>query len=198
VQIGQIISSGISNVGGGTRVMVISDIIRLFVLASVDESDIGKVEVEQKVIITADAFPGRGFLGKVERIAAKGIEISNVVTFEVKIEVLGKDRSLLKPGMTANVEIIVAEKEKVLLVPSEAVLRKKREHVVRVMKDDGSVEERFVQTGISDGVVTEIISGLIQGEIVAYRRGEARSRWRTDRSRRSLTSGRGMRMMMGR
>jgi HlyD family secretion protein len=198
VQIGQIISSGISNVGGGTRVMVISDIIRLFVLASVDESDIGKVEVEQKVIITADAFPGRGFLGKVERIAAKGIEISNVVTFEVKIEVLGKDRSLLKPGMTANVEIIVAEKEKVLLVPSEAVLRKKREHVVRVMKDDGSVEERFVQTGISDGVVTEIISGLIQGEIVAYRRGEARSRWRTDRSRRSLTSGREMRMMMGR
>ena len=198
VQIGQIISSGISNVGGGTRVMVISDVIRLFILASVDESDIGKVELGQKVIITADALPERGFLGKVERIAAKGIEISNVVTFEVKIEVLGKDRSLLKPGMTANVEIIVAEKENVLLVPSEAVLRKKREHVVGVMKDDGSVEERFVRTGISDGVVTEIISGLHQGEIVAYRRGEARSRWRTDQSRRSLTSGRGMRMMMGR
>jgi len=198
VQIGQIISSGISNVGGGTRVMVISDIGRLFVLASVDESDIGRVILGQKVIITVDAFPGRGFIGKVERIAAKGVEIANVVTFEVKIEVFGNNRSLLKPGMTANVEIIVAEKEDALLVPSEAVLRKKQEHFVRVMRDDGSVEERFVHTGIGDGVVTEIISGLSQGEIVAYHRGEARSRWRADQSRRSLNSGRGMRMMLGR
>lgn len=197
VQSGQIISSGISNVGGGTRVMLLSDLARLFILASVDESDIGKVELGQKVIITADAFPEQRFFGKIERIATKGINISNVVTFEVKIEVLGRKKSLLKPEMTANVEIIVGEKEEALLVPSEAVLRKKREHFVRVMKDDGSVEKRPVQAGMSDGVVTEITSGLNQGDTVAYRKGEARSRWRTDRSRRSLSSRRGMRMMMG-
>jgi len=123
--------------------------------------------------------------------------VSNVVTFEVKIEVGGRDKLLLKPEMTANVEIIVAEKEEALLVPSEVVLLKKHEHFVRVKKDDGSVEERRVQTGISDGVVTEITSGLNQGDTVAYRKGEARSLWRTDQSRRSLSSSRAMRIMIG-
>jgi len=197
VQSGQIISSGISNVGGGTRVMVLSDLTRLFILASVDESDIGRVQLGQKVIITADAFPGKRFFGEIERIATKGINVSNVVTFEVKIEVGGRDKLLLKPEMTANVEIIVAEKEEVLLVPSEAVLLKKHEHFVRVKKDDASLEERPVQTGISDGVVTEITSGLNQGDTVAYRKGEARSLWRTDQSRRSLSSSRAMRIMIG-
>jgi len=197
VQSGQIISSGISNVGGGTSVMLLSDLSHLFILASVDESDIGKVALEQKVIITADAFPGKHFFGKIERIATKGVNVSNVVTFEVKIEVQGKNKLLLKPEMTANVEIIVAEKEGVLLVPSEAVLQEKGGHLVRLKKDDGSLEERPVQVGITDGVVIEIISGLHQGDTVVYRKGEARSRWRTDQSRRNLSSGRGMRMMIG-
>jgi hypothetical protein len=65
------------------------------------------------------------------------------------------------------------------------------------MKDDGTVKELPVQTGINDGVVTEITSGLNQGDTVVYRKGEIRSRWRTDQSRRSLTSRRGMQMMMG-
>lgn len=197
VQSGQIISSGIDNVGGGTRVMVLSDLSRLFILASVDESYIGKVELGQKVIITADAFPGKRFFGKIDRIATKGINVSNVVTFEVKIEVRERNRSLLKPEMTANVEIIVAEKEEVLMVPSEAVLYKKGGYFVRVKKDDGSIEERPVQAGISNGVVIEIIKGLSQGDTIIYRKGEARSRWRTEQSRRSLSSSRGMRMMLG-
>ena len=197
IQSGQIISSGINNVGGGTLVMVLSDLSRLFILASVDESDIGKVELRQKVIITADAFPGKLFFGKIDRIATKGINVSNVVTFEVKIEVRGRIRSLLKPEMTANVEIIVAEKEEVLMVPSEAVLYEKNGHFVRVKEDDGSIEERPVQAGISNGVVIEIIKGLSLDDTITYRKGEARSRWRTEQSRRSLSSDRGMRMMMG-
>lgn len=197
VQIGQIISSGISNVGGGTVAMVISDLSRRFVLASVDESDIGRVELGQNVIITADAFPRERFSGKIERIGTKGVNISNVVTFEVKIELLGTNKSLLKPEMTTNIDIIFAEKEDVLLVPSEAVLNKDDQHFVRVMIDDGSVKERPVQVGISDGVVTEITTGLNQGDAVVYRRGEAKSRWRTDQSRRNLSSRRGMRMIFG-
>ena len=197
VQSGQIISSGISNVGGGTLVMVLSDLTRLFILASVDESDIGKVKLGQKVILTADAFPGKRFFGKIERIATRGVNISNVVTFEVKIEVQGRDKQLLKPEMTANVDIIVADKAEVLIVPSEAVLRKKGDYIVRVKMDDGRLEERRVKVGISDGVVTEITEGLNQGDTVTFRRGEARSRWRTDPSRRNLTSSRAMRMMIG-
>jgi len=197
VQTGQIISSGISNVGGGTVTMVISDLSRMFIIASVDESDIGKVELSQNVVITADAFPGKRFSGKIERIGTKGVNVSNVVTFEVKIELIGANKSLLKPEMTTNIEIIVAEKEEALLVPSEAVLNKDDQDFVRVMIDNGSVKERPVQVGISDGVLTEITGGLNKGDLVVYRPEEAKSRWRTDQSRRNLSSGRGMRMMFG-
>ncbi|MBW1841124.1 MAG: efflux RND transporter periplasmic adaptor subunit [Deltaproteobacteria bacterium] len=196
VQIGQIISSGISNVGGGTVLMVISDLSRMFILASVDESDIGKVELGQKVIITADAFPGKRFMGKLERIGTRGVNVSNVVTFEVKIELLGKNRSLLKPEMTTNIEIAVAEKEEALQVPSGAILNNDQGHFVRIM-DNGNMKERPVRIGISDGVVTEITEGLNQGDTVAYRPDEAKSRWRSDPSKQNLTSGRNMRMVVG-
>ncbi len=176
VQVGQIIASGVSNVGGGTTVLTLSDLSHLYVLASVDESDIGKVAVGQEAIVTADAFPGKTFSGKVVRIATRGLMESNVVTFEVKIEVTGKDRPLLKPEMTANVEIVAAERFDVLTAPAEAVIRKGRQRFATVVKG-GRHEERAVEVGISDGLTTEIVSGLAEGETVVVHGGGADSRW---------------------
>jgi len=178
VQIGQIVSSGISNVGGGTTVMTLSDLSHIFVLASVDETDIGKVAVGQRVIVTADAYPGRRFPGRVVRIATRGVNISNVVTFEVKIEVLGEQRALLKPEMTANVEIVAAERKEALLVPAEAVTRKGERYTVEVVSEGGTPQVREVQVGITADDKTEIISGLTAGETIRYRKGQAESRWR--------------------
>ena len=196
IQIGQIISSGISNVGGGTLLMVLSDLSRLFIDASVDESDIGKVTLGQDVKITADAFPGMRFHGKVERIATRGVNISNVVTFEVRVEVQGKNKALLKPEMTTNVNIIIAEKDGILLVPEQVLSYKKGEVFVRVSKN-GSMEERQVKTGLSDGVEIEVIEGLNLGETVAYREGESQSNWRRNQSASNLSSRRGIQMILG-
>jgi multidrug efflux pump subunit AcrA (membrane-fusion protein) len=189
VQIGQIISSGISNVGGGTTILTISDLVRLFILAAVDESDIGRIETGQVARITADAFPEMGFMGSVVRIATKGISTSNVVTFEVKIEVLGKNKHMLKPEMTANIEIVAQEEESALLVPVEAVSRKKRERIVTVQKDDGTTEERPVTCGITDGVNIAVTGGLSEGEKVVVRKGDADSRWRGMRGPRMMFGG---------
>ena len=120
-QIGTIVSSGITNFGGGTSVMTVVDLSRLFVLAPVDEADIGKVRKDQQVTITCDAYPDKKFEGKILRIAAKGTNTSNVVTFDVKIEVLGEGKELLKPEMSTDIEIVVADKKDVLRVPAEAV-----------------------------------------------------------------------------
>lgn len=181
VQIGQIIASGISNVGGGTTLLTLADLSRIFVLATVDESDIGGVQVGQSVMVTADAFPGKRFPGKVVRVAPKGVNASNVVTFEVKIEVLGPSKALLRPEMTANVEILIEEKEDVLLVPAEAVARQRRDRVVLVVGADGAVEERTVEVGIQDGTRVEITKGLSEGETVQVRKSEAESAWRRER-----------------
>jgi HlyD family secretion protein len=180
VQTGQIISSGISNVGGGTTVLTLADLARMFVLASVDESDIGKVKVGQKALITADAFRDRRFSGEVVRVATRGKVVSNVVTFEVKIEVTSRGRELLKPEMTANVEIVTADKEDALLVPVAAVSRRRRERFVTVQLAGGKTERRTVRTGISDGERMEILEGLKAGETVLVRSGREASRWRRD------------------
>jgi HlyD family secretion protein len=182
VQIGQIISSGISNVGGGTTVLTLADLSRVFVLASVDESDIGKVAVGQPSTITADAFKDSRFFGEVVQVATKGKSVSNVVTFEVKIEVRGRSRSLLKPEMTANVEIVTGQSDNAVLVPVGAVSRRRRERYVTVQLPGGETEERAVKTGISDGELMEISEGLKEGETVLLRKGGESSRWRADRS----------------
>jgi HlyD family secretion protein len=183
VQVGQIISSPISNVGGGTTILVLSDLERIFVLASVDEADIGEVRLGQPAKIIVDAFPGRDFSGSVVRIAPRGVSVSNVVTFEVKIEVTSPDKSLLLPEMTANASIFVARKEGVLQVPAAALFRRGGAEFVTVVKADGTQEERTVTTGITDGQVTEIGSGLSEGENVAVEKVRAEDRWQGRRPR---------------
>ena len=177
VQVGQIISSGITTVGGGTTVLSVSDLSRIYVLASVDESDIGRVKVGQAALIDADAFPGIKFEGEVIRIATRGVNVSNVVTFEVKIEVLGDQKVLLKAEMTANIEITTMEKPDVLLVPVEAVSHAKGDATVRVAVGDNAPVARSVAAGETDGVLIEVLSGLEPGETVVYKKAAPESRW---------------------
>jgi HlyD family secretion protein len=102
VQVGQMVPA---DAAGGVTIMTLSDLSRIFVLASVDENDFRKVRAGAPVGITSDAYPGVLFHGQVSRIAARGTRVSNVATFEVKAEVTGPNKNLLKPGMTANVVI---------------------------------------------------------------------------------------------
>ena len=178
VQVGQIISSGITNVGGGSPVMILSDLSKIFVVASVDESDIGNVDLGQSVTVTVDAFPKWSFQGEVIRIAVQGANLSNVVTFEVKIEILDDRKQLLKPEMTANVEILVAERNNTLLVPSEAVSVKKNRHWITVLTVDGQEERRLVETGITDYESIEILSGIQKSDRVVIQENDSDdSRW---------------------
>ncbi len=179
-QIGTIISSGVTNVGGGTTVLTISDLSHIFILASVDESDIGGVDEDQDAVITADAFPGKRFQGKVVRIATKGVNTSNVVTFEVKIEVTSENKRMLKPEMTANVRIIAARREDVLVAPVQAVLRKQGKQYATVVGPDGAQTEKEVKIGLGDGDRWEIQSGLEEGDTLLVRANEAQSKWRAD------------------
>lgn len=184
VQVGQIIASGTTNVGGGTSIMTLVDLGKIFVLVSVDESDIGRIEIGQRARITVDAYPDAFFPGEVVRVATKGVNVSNVVTFEVKVEIKGRQRMLLKPEMTANVEITAIEKDDILLVPLTAIRRSRTEKTVTVIADGGATEERTVETGASDGEFIEILNGLTEGEKIMPQKPGADSRWRPDDQRR--------------
>jgi RND family efflux transporter MFP subunit len=178
VQVGTIIASGINNIGGGTAALTLSDLSRLFVLASVDESDIGTIELGQKVEITADSYQGKKFEGKVVRIATKGKNTSNVVTFEVRVEVVSDNKALLKPEMTTNVSIIVADKKDVLILPLNALTRQGEKRVVTLAQETGQSKENHpVEVGISNGSEVEILSGVSEKDIVLVKEGVQDSQW---------------------
>jgi multidrug resistance efflux pump len=126
---GYIVQSGTSGFSAGTTIMTLSDLSHVFVLASVDESDIGNVmdpargAEKQKVRVTADSFPGQVFEGYVVRVATKGVNTSNVVTFEVKIEITSENRTLLRPEMTGTASIICAARPDALTIPASAFSR---------------------------------------------------------------------------
>ncbi|MBI5723634.1 MAG: efflux RND transporter periplasmic adaptor subunit [Planctomycetes bacterium] len=183
VQIGQIIASGIINVAGGTTLMTISDMSRMFVTASVDESDIGRLietgRLDQQVVITADAYPGKKFTGKVVQITPRGQVEGNVVTYPVKVEVLGEGRELLRPKMTASVKILAGSRTGTLLIPNAAIIYDRDKTVVDLSKG-GESRTVPVKIGLSDGLQAEVLEGLAEGDEVLL--GASQTRWTRNRS----------------
>ena len=165
VEQGQIISSGISNVSGGTPLAAVADMSRLFIIADVDETDIGSVHIGQQVKITADAYPGKTFTGKVRRISPKGQVEDSITIFKVKIEIQGKGKSILKPMMTANVDIISEELKNVLYLPREAVRVQKNKKFAAILVDHRP-QEVPVTTGVRNPIHVQILSGLEAGQKV--------------------------------
>ena len=171
VEKGQIIASGITSVTGGTRLLVVADLERLFVYALVDETDIGHVSVGQKAEVTVDAYPNKAFEGVVERIYPTGETKDNITVFRVKVEIMDLDKALLRPGMTANVDIVLERKPDVLIVPDEAITYSSsspKEGTVSV-KSGGKQVERQITMGLSNGFETEAVSGLKEGDVVVIK-----------------------------
>jgi multidrug efflux pump subunit AcrA (membrane-fusion protein) len=164
-----------SGFSGGTTIMTLSDMSRVFIVATVDESDIGGVRVGQKARITLASFPNQSFEGAVVRIAITGVNSSNVVTFEVKVEVLDKRKDLLRPQMTGNVTVIEEQRQEVLTVPSSVVTRDGGRTLVTMA--DG--QRREVKLGLQGADTVEVLSGLSAGERARVVTEELPSKWKS-------------------
>ena len=141
----------------------------------VSESDIGKVLESQQALFNVDAYPGITFNGTVEQVRNEPITENNVVTYNVVVLTDNKDQKL-KPGMTAEVRIVVADKDNVLRVPT-AALRfvpppsanienspdyKENSSYVWIPASGGAIKPVPIETGVSDSSYTEITSGAIK------------------------------------
>ena len=155
---------------------IAQDLTNMRVIADIDEADIGGVKEGQRVAFTVDAFPEDTFEGSVTQVRQQATTESNVVTYEVVISAPNVDLKL-KPGLTANVTIFTLEKNDVLTVPAkalrfqpnEALLQKEQtiedcEGMRKVWTLEGNVfKAHKVETGTTNGVMTEIISGIAEG-----------------------------------
>jgi HlyD family secretion protein len=179
---------------------IANDLTKMQIDANVAEADVGVLEVGQDVDFTVDAFPTRTFHGKVVQVRNAPITVQNVVTYDTVIGVNNPDLKL-KPGMTANVSIVVAQKDNVLQIKNAALRYRPAEAGPAEMSSAkaatggssprtpggaqrGAARERRtsdrtvyvlsggrpqpvqIKTGISDGVVTEVIEGLKEGDRV--------------------------------
>jgi HlyD family secretion protein len=137
--------------------------------AFVDETDIGRVRLGQSADVTIDAYPDRRFHGRAVKIASGSTMQQNVVTYDVTIA-LENPSHLLKPDMTATVNITVARRDDVLAIPIDAVRPGTHGSTVTVMTKDVKGRPQFstvkVNTGVSDGDHTEILDGLKEGDAV--------------------------------
>lgn len=162
VEKGTLVSSALTNVSGGSAVMTLADLSNLRIIGAIDEAQIGRVAPGQRVDIRVDAYGDRVFQGVVDRVSPLGKEVSSVVTFDVEIIVKDKDASLLRSGMSADVEIVTAEQKDVLLVPLLAVQSQGKRRFVRLANG----EERPIQTGATDGSQMVVTAGLSEGDDV--------------------------------
>jgi multidrug efflux pump subunit AcrA (membrane-fusion protein) len=147
-------------------VVTLSDLSALRVRAIVDETDISQVDVGQEVEITFDAFPGRRFRGQVLEVPYQGTLAQNIVTYEVPISLEGAEGVSLKPGMTANLSIVLARRQNVLLIPAMAVQQGEEGNVVMVQDSPERQMATPVEVGFSDGVYVEVVRGLNEGDHV--------------------------------
>ena len=155
---------------------IAQDLTDMRVIADIDEADIGGVIEGQRVSFTVDAFPDDRFEGRVTQVRQQATTSSNVVTYEVVISAPNNDLKL-KPGLTASVTIYTLEKQGVLIVPAkalqftpiEAILKEgqKIEDVEAPRKlwtlEGNTFKAHAVETGTTNGVMTEIVSGIAEG-----------------------------------
>ncbi|HPJ97696.1 MAG TPA: efflux RND transporter periplasmic adaptor subunit, partial [Syntrophales bacterium] len=166
VDVGQTVAASFQT---PTLFSIAQDLTQMQINTNIDEADIGKIKVDQTVEFTVDAYPEETFTGKVFEVRNAPITVQNVVTYDVVVKVSNPDLKL-KPGMTANVSVILEEKESVLRVPNAALRYKPagKEDLKRLkgaglwVLKNGMPERIPVQTGISDGSYTEIVAGIRQ------------------------------------
>ncbi len=155
---------------------IAQDLTDMRVIADIDEADIGGVKEGQRVTFTVDAFPEDAFQGNVTQVRQQATTESNVVTYEVVISAPNNDLKL-KPGLTANVTIYTLEKNNVItlpakalrFMPNEALLQKEQtisdvEAPQKVWTLQGNTfQAHKVETGTTNGITTEILSGITEG-----------------------------------
>jgi HlyD family secretion protein len=180
VEVGQRISASFSI---PTLFLIAEDVTKMQVDTNVSEADIGGVAEGKEASFTVDAYPGERFHGHVRQVRNAPINIQNVVTYDVVVEFENPDFRL-KPGMTANVAIVVAKKEQVLKVPNSALRfnppKGTREEVMAARPAGGTsgpasrqrtlwkqnvtdeLEAVPIEMGISDGTYSEIIASEVK------------------------------------
>lgn len=157
----------LSSAFGGTVIMTLADVSEKHFRGDVDEADIGKVHLGLPARIFVEAYPDEPFRAELIRISPLGREEEDIINFEIRATI--EDTvDKLRIGMSADAELILEEHEDVLLIPEGAILYEDGSTFVNIQDETDREGMRKVEInkGISDGLRTEVLSGLEEGQTV--------------------------------
>ncbi len=157
----------LSSAYGGTIIMIIADVSEKHFRGDVDEADIGKVHLGLPARIYVEAYPDDPFQAKLTHISPQGREEEEIVNFEIRATI-DDPENRLRFGMSADAELILEEHENVLVIPEGAIIYEEEKTYVNIQDDSIPEGMRKIEItkGISDGLRTEVLSGLEEGQVV--------------------------------
>lgn len=151
------------------NLITVLDPSRLEMWVYVDETDVGQVEPGQAAEFRVDAYPGRAFAGEIATIYPEPEIRDNIVYYRALVGIDREQATLLRPEMTTQVQIVVASRDDVLLIPNNALKWVDGEQTIFVAGEGGAVRRVAPQLGLAGIARTEVTGGLAEGELVATR-----------------------------
>ena len=151
-----------NNFNAGTSVAIIADLSQMIFEGKVDEAEVGNLTNGMKIIVSMAAIPNKEFDAKLKFVAPKGTEEGGAVQFKIEAELTLDDDTFVRAGYSANGALVVNSKTDIMVIP-EAVLqfdRKTQQPYVEIEISDQNFERRELETGLSDGIKVEVISGV--------------------------------------
>ncbi len=151
-----------NNFNAGTSVAIIADLSQMIFEGKVDEAEVGNLTNGMKIIVSMAAIPNKEFDAKLKFVAPKGTEEGGAVQFKIEAELALDDDTFVRAGYSANGALVVNSKTDIMLIP-EAVLqfdRKTQQPYVEIEISEQNFERREIETGLSDGIKVEILSGV--------------------------------------
>jgi HlyD family secretion protein len=147
----------------GTELMSLADMSDLMFKGTVDEIDVGKLQVGMPVELKVGALPKAKVTGQLTKVSPKARKDEGSTVFDVEIDLDEVGKALLRAGYSANADIIIKKKEDILLIPERLVEFVEDSAFVFVQDSLGAVEKTVVETGLSDGIHIEIVGGIEEG-----------------------------------
>lgn len=171
IEAGEMVSPGVSATAQGTSMLTVADLERLVIASNLNQIDVGKVRRGQPVEVRVDSAPGKIFGGAVRKVAPAADKTqdgnSTIQTFPIETMLTASDADVLKPGMSADLDIQVTTKAQALYLPVEAVVRGKGdEGTVSLKGKDQKPAEKKVKIGLTNDHQVEILTGLAEGDTV--------------------------------
>lgn len=150
----------------GTELLKMANMENLIFKGTVDEIDVGKIKEGMTAELQVGALPGKEVKGHVSLISLKARKEENTTVFPVEIIIDERGDAVLRAGFSANANIIITKKDSVLSIPERVVTFRNDSAFVRIPKDEGESKEIYIQTGLSDAIQIEVISGLEEDQEV--------------------------------